>query len=80
MTFLDFSSALDTVDQNILIRRLKTEYGVEGIALNGFKSYLVIEVIKLKLNIRSQMLNYLHLGLLRAQYLDLFYTHYMLKI
>ena len=40
MTFLDFSSAFDTVDHNILIRRLKTKYVVEVTALNLFKSYL----------------------------------------
>ena len=32
MTFLDFSTAYDTVDHNISIRRLKTGYGVEAIA------------------------------------------------
>ena len=30
MTLLHFSSAIDTVDHNVLIRRLKTEHGVEG--------------------------------------------------
>ena len=34
MTFLDFSTVFDTVDHNIFIRGLKTEYGVKGIALN----------------------------------------------
>ena len=39
MTFWDFSTAFDTVDHNILTRRLQAEYGVWGIALNCFKSY-----------------------------------------
>ena len=50
MTFLDFNTALDTVDHNILIGRLKTEYGVEGIALNWFKSYLRYRSYKVKTN------------------------------
>ena len=37
MTFLDFSAPFGTVDHNILIRRLKTEYNIEGTALNWFK-------------------------------------------
>ena len=32
MTFLEFSKAFYTVDHNILIRKLKTDYGVEGFA------------------------------------------------
>ena len=50
MTFLDFSAAFDTVDHNILIRRLKTKYGVERIALNWFKSYLSNRSYKIKTN------------------------------
>ena len=34
MTLLDFISALETVDHNVLFKRLKTEYGVEGTALS----------------------------------------------
>ena len=50
MTFLDFSTAFDTVDHNILIRRLRTEYGVEGIALYWFKSCLSSISYKIKIN------------------------------
>ena len=75
MKLLDFSPAFDTVGHNILVRRLKTEYGVGGIALYWLKSYLSNRSYKVKLN--SQMLS---LGLLRTQYLDQFFIHYTLKI
>ena len=37
MTFLDVGATFNAVDHNILIRRLKNEYGVGGIALDWFK-------------------------------------------
>ena len=50
LTFLDISAAFHTVGHNILIRRLKTEYGVGEIALNWFKSYLCNKSYKVEIN------------------------------
>ena len=41
MTILDFSTLFDTVDHNILYRRLTTEYRVEGIALDWFNNWII---------------------------------------
>ena len=50
VTFLELSIAFDTVDHKILIRRLKTEYGVGGIALDWFKSDISSRNYKVTIN------------------------------
>ena len=50
VTFADFSKAFDTVDHNILIRRIKSDYVVGGIALKWFKSWLCNRNYKVKTN------------------------------
>ena len=40
LTLLDLSAAFDTIDHNILIERLNKTFGITGIALRWFESYI----------------------------------------
>ena len=40
LVLLNVSAAFDTVDHDILLKRLQTSFGIDGVALKWFRSYL----------------------------------------
>jgi hypothetical protein len=50
MNFLYLSAAFDTLDHQIMLRRLEVSFGIEGPVLQWFRSYLVGRSVKVNIN------------------------------
>ena len=50
LCLLDLSSAFDTIDHTILLQRLSSWFGINGIALSWIKSYLTSRSFKVNVN------------------------------
>jgi hypothetical protein len=55
LALLDLSAAFDTIDHDILLSRLKTTFGIDGLVLKWIESYLSSrqQKVKIKSNISS---------------------------
>jgi len=67
---LDLSAAFDTVDHEILLERLQTEFGVEGMALTWLRFYLDGRTQYVKIGQHQSTAIQLEVGVLRGQYWD----------
>ena len=69
LCLLDLSAAFDTNDHNILLTRLSSWFGIQGTALNRFRSYQSSHYFRVKCNNNLSSLNTCLCGVPRGSFL-----------
>ena len=62
LVLLDLSAAFDTIDHEKLLHCLETRFGINGTALNWFRSYLSNRSQEVRINNSSSEKMYLNFG------------------
>ena len=69
LALLDLSAAFDTVDHDILLWRLKTSFGLDGVVCSWFQSYLTGRVQRVRRGSSVSALVVLQYGVLQGSVL-----------
>ena len=67
LLLLDLSAAFDTVDHEILLRRLSSRFGIKGKALDWLRSYLTDRTQLVKVDDASSTVRPFHWGVLMVR-------------
>ena len=62
LILLDLSAAFDTIDHDILLNRLETDFGIKGVVLEWFRSYLKERTFTVLIGDKSSSKGYLWFG------------------
>ena len=68
----DLSAAFDTIDHNILLTRLSSWFGIQGTALNWFRSYLSSRCFRVNAITTSPLYTFVSVVSPKAQFLALY--------
>jgi len=77
LCLLDLSAAFDTIGHNILLTRLSSWFGIQGTALNWFRSYLSSHCFRVKCNNNLSSVHIVFVVSLKAQSSALYSLSYI---
>lgn len=78
LILIDISAAFDTIDREVLLARMQSHLGVEGLALSWFRSYLTNRTQTVKIGAATSERSTLHFGVPQGSVLGpILFTSYM---